>query len=409
MAAADIRNPTATAHGIANFAPLPEAERSGIGLCLSGGGYRAALFHLGVLRRFNELGILPQVTTISSVSGGSIISAFLATKIAWPLSAPVADWERSISAPFRNFTSTNIRTGALLKSLLPWVRAVSALASTYESSLTQLKLGDIPPKPTFILCATDLGFGVNWTFERSRMGDYQGGYVAPTPPTWPLGLAVAASSCFPPVFNPLPIRLKPSQFTPGKFPLGSKRDRILSTMRLSDGGVYDNLGLEPVWRSHKVVLSSDGGALFDPAAERNIFRWVKGYVAIPENQALALRKRWLISNFLNGTLTGTYCGIGSLATNYGNPAATGYGNNIVENCIAKIRTDLDRFSDAESRILENHGYCLADAAARRHIPNLISSGALPFALPHPSWMNEDAARKALENSWRRTLVGRGWL
>jgi NTE family protein len=409
MAAQNTPNPTATAHGIATFAPLPQSERSGIGVCLSGGGYRAALFHLGVLRRFNELGILAQVTTISSVSGGSIISAYLATKIAWPLAGPVLNWEDSVSAPFRKFTSTNIRTGALLKSLLPWVRAVDALASKYEAGLTQLKLAGIPAKPNFILCATDLALGVNWQFERDRIGDYQAGYVVPTPPTWPLGLAVAASSCFPPVFNPLPVGLKPSRFGPGKFPRGPKRDQMLSAMRLSDGGVYDNLGLEPVWRNHKVVLSSDGGALFAPEADRNIFGWVKRYVSIPENQALALRKRWLISNFLNETLTGTYCGLGGLATNYGNPAAAGYGRDLVENFIATIRTDLDSFSDAEAAILENHGYCLADAAAGRHLPSLISSSALTFSLPHPNWMNEEAARKALENSWRRTLVGRGWL
>jgi NTE family protein len=409
MSVPNVPNPTATAHGIAKFAPLPERERTGIGLCLSGGGYRAALFHLGVLRRFNELGILAQATTISSVSGGSIISAYLATKIAWPLVGPVPNWEDSVSAPFRNFTSTNIRTGALLKSLLPWERAVNALAAQYEASITRLKLAGLPPKPTFIFCATDLGFGVNWTFEKDRMGDYQAGYITPTPPTWPLSLAVAASSCFPPVFNPLPVRLKPAQFSPGKFPLGPKRDSILAAIRLSDGGVYDNLGLEPVWQSHKVVLSSDGGALFAPEADRNIFGWVKRYVSIPENQSLALRKRWLISNFLSGTLTGTYCGIGGLATNYGNPAAIGYGKDLVENFIAKIRTDLDSFSDAEAAILENHGYCLADAAAHRHVPKLISSDALPFSLPHPNWMNEDAARKALENSWRRTLAGRGWV
>jgi hypothetical protein len=65
---------------------LPEIEaeeskkekRSGIGLCLSGGGFRAAFFHLGALRRLHELGLLAQVSTISSVSGGSIISAALA-------------------------------------------------------------------------------------------------------------------------------------------------------------------------------------------------------------------------------------------------------------------------------------------------------------------------------------------
>ena len=55
--------------------------RSGLALCLSGGGFRASLFHLGAVRRLNELGILSKVTTISSVSGGSILSAHLATTL----------------------------------------------------------------------------------------------------------------------------------------------------------------------------------------------------------------------------------------------------------------------------------------------------------------------------------------
>src|SRR5438445_13233239 len=56
-----------------------------IALCLSGGGYRAALFHLGVIRRLNELGLLSRVNAISSVSGGSILSACLAKQLRpWP-------------------------------------------------------------------------------------------------------------------------------------------------------------------------------------------------------------------------------------------------------------------------------------------------------------------------------------
>jgi predicted acylesterase/phospholipase RssA len=48
-----------------------------IGLCLSGGGYRAAVYHLGALVRLNQAGLLPRVRTVSSVSGGSIVAAFL--------------------------------------------------------------------------------------------------------------------------------------------------------------------------------------------------------------------------------------------------------------------------------------------------------------------------------------------
>ncbi len=52
-----------------------------IALCPSGGGFRAALFHLGVLRRLHETGVLDQISTISSVSGGSIVAAFVADRI----------------------------------------------------------------------------------------------------------------------------------------------------------------------------------------------------------------------------------------------------------------------------------------------------------------------------------------
>src|SRR5690349_20178614 len=49
----------------------------GIALCLSGGGYRAMLFHLGALYRLNELGLLPRLNQVSSVSGGSITAGVL--------------------------------------------------------------------------------------------------------------------------------------------------------------------------------------------------------------------------------------------------------------------------------------------------------------------------------------------
>jgi predicted acylesterase/phospholipase RssA len=52
----------------------------GVGLCLSGGGYRAMLFHAGALWRLNEIGYLPKLSMISSVSGGSIAAAYLGMK-----------------------------------------------------------------------------------------------------------------------------------------------------------------------------------------------------------------------------------------------------------------------------------------------------------------------------------------
>src|SRR5712671_4630181 len=54
--------------------------KPGIALCLSGGGYRAMVFHLGALLRLNELGILKRIIRISSVSGGSITAGILGLK-----------------------------------------------------------------------------------------------------------------------------------------------------------------------------------------------------------------------------------------------------------------------------------------------------------------------------------------
>ena len=56
------------------YVPLEKSKRQGIGLCLSGGGYRATLFHMGALRRLNECGVLTRedFRSVCSVSGGSI-------------------------------------------------------------------------------------------------------------------------------------------------------------------------------------------------------------------------------------------------------------------------------------------------------------------------------------------------
>ena len=52
----------------------------GTALCLSGGGYRAMLFHLGALWRLNEFGILSELKRVSSVSGGSIAAGVLGSR-----------------------------------------------------------------------------------------------------------------------------------------------------------------------------------------------------------------------------------------------------------------------------------------------------------------------------------------
>ncbi len=400
------------------YQALPRSSRRGIGLCLSGGGYRATLFHLGALRRLNELGVLARADfrSISSVSGGSIAAAHLATvlatRVAWPATGPIAAdvWDREVRDPLRAFTRRNIRTGAIAKRLWPWnwfrsATAVEAIAATYED-LTPLRLAAMPERPEFVVCATDMAFGVNWIFTRSRMGDYLAGYTRP-PDDFPLARAVAASACFPPVFDPLPMRLPPGTLKGGTAPAGPKRDAALLDLRLTDGGDYDNMGLEPVWKNHAVVLVSDAGGLFTAEGDKGIFWRISRYQGIQESQARGLRKRWLISSFLTGALEGTYWAVSSARSSFGQQG--GYSKDFARDVIAEVRTDLDVFSDEEAAVLENHGYLMADAALVRHVPDLVAA-APPLGVPHPAFCppacDEDRLREILAGSEKRKLLGR---
>jgi NTE family protein len=397
-------------HAVDRYLPAPEGQRQGIGLCLSGGGFRAALFHLGALRRLHELGVLAKLWTISSVSGGSVAAAHLATRLPWPAPETV-DWDKRVAGTFRGFASRNVRTLPLLTRLVPWnwfrsSSAVEALAEAFRRRLTPLELGDLPGLPNFVLCATDMAFGDNWVFQKDRMGAYQPGYVTPFPTEWPLARAVAASACFPPVFNPMRLPFPKDRYVGGHAVAGDARDAGLEDLRLTDGGNYDNLALEPVWKDHETVLVSDGGGLFRFESDRSLFRRFRRYTAIVENQARALRKRWLISSFKTNVLKGTYWGIGSARSRYVAGDRVGYSKDLAETVIASIRTDMDAFSEAESAVLENHGYLMADVAIRTHVPGLLTHPVSPLTIPHPGWMDERRARKALAGSARTRLLGR---
>ncbi|HEY3108569.1 MAG TPA: patatin-like phospholipase family protein [Chloroflexota bacterium] len=397
-------------HAVEEYLPEPRGRRAGVALCLSGGGFRAALFHLGALRRLAELGVLARVDTLSSVSGGSIVAAHLADRLRpWPApERPVEDWERRVAGPLRAFCRRNLRTWPLVQRLLPWNwarpdPAVRALAAAYERRLTRLRLSELPARPGFVLCATDLTFGSNFELGRDRIGDYQAGYLRPAP-SWPLARAVAASSCFPPVFDPMVLGLRADQLRGGAAG-GPKRDALVESIRLSDGGLYDNLGLEPVWKSRAVLLVSDGGATFDFAADRGLLGRLSRYTAVQGRQVSALRKRWLIAGFIAGTLEGTYWGIGSATAHYA-AGVPGYSQELVTDLISRVRTDLDAFSAAECAVLENHGYLLTEAAIRKHAPGLIDAGAVAASAPHPDWLDEARVRPALADSGRTVLLGR---
>lgn len=394
-----------------DLSPGPEAEDADqrIALCLSGGGFRAALFHLGALRRLNELGVLPQINTITSVSGGSILAGLLATRLRpWPENGTAIDgekWRQEIEQPFHRFVKHDIRTWPILKRILfPWnwprpSTQVLALQGCYAKKLTSFKLQQLPERPRFIFCGTDVTFGVLWVFGRDRVGSYEAGYVTPKP-DWPVAQAIAASSCFPPIFAPMPIELSPSQsMRDGKNQAKPK----IAGEGVTDGGLYDNLGLQPVEKC-STVLVSDGGAPFVAATPKDLFGRLNAYLEIVSKQAGSLRKRQLIADYCDKWRAGTYWGI-SIAPSKYEPNAEGYSKELAETVIARVRTDMDAFSDAEIAVLENHGYLLTDVAIEVHAPQLKAISA-ERKIPHPEFMDEGRVKSELRHSHERRWFGR---
>lgn len=176
-------------------------------LCLSGGGLRAALFHMGALRRLDELEVLGRLWTISSVSGGTIAAAHLATRISWPAAGRTVDWENRVAVPFRAFTREGARSRSILSRLFFRKTGsdseVAALTELFERRLTPLTRRHLPHLPHFVFPGLDPGESLAHT--------------------------VAAAV-------------------------------------VSPGPILDHLAVEPVWRNHETLLVSDGGALFEPEA-----------------------------------------------------------------------------------------------------------------------------------------------
>lgn len=397
---------------IATDATPPLPPRSGIALALSGGGFRATLFHLGALRRLNELSLLTTFDTITSVSGGSIMAACLADAMmtAPPTKgAPLASFDALVKK-VRDLVSYNLRRSIVLKRIEPknWGHSLAELvAKELEHRVTDKPITALPQFPQFVFCATDVVFGVNWIYCRDRAGDFQAGYSSAHLDQVSIGHAAAASACFPPVFAPIPTGIDPGDFKNGKAQ-GEDADRCRTLLRLSDGGVYDNMGLEPVWKSVATLLVSDSGGPFEFAPDRGTLSDIKRYPDIMGNQARALRKRWLIESYASGIgpggaagFSGTYWSTGGTRAEYDAEDQSGYPA-AVATMIAHVRTDLDAFSPAEAAILENHGYLMADVALKVHLTKLWRA-APPAVPPYPEWLDADKARAALKDSAKQRL------
>lgn len=391
------------------------AGRPRIGVCLSGGGFRAAFYALGGLRYLAEAGRLDDVAAISAVSGGSIAAATLADG-AHGLDA--AGWSREtflreVDRPFRaHVTQHNLRNESLARSVTARLRGRRAgrgvvLGETLAEHLYRTRrVGDLPPRPQVIFTSTDLGSGRAFRVSRDFVGSFDFGYVEPAPPGIELGMAVAASAALPFFFPPT------SLSTEG---LGLREPPPV--LSLVDGGVYDNLGLEwfQGWSSGRppsaqkpdfLVVVNASGVLKPPSHPYGGARGVLRTKDVQYSQTTSLRVRWLVRDLLAGRVRGIYLGIRHDPRGYFLPDSSPLDPQLYEGALpsdlvpalAALRTDLDRFLPEEADLLSYHGYWSMHARLRALHPEL--------GVATPEW-REFASLARTEVISLRALLDRG--
>ena len=359
--------------------PQPEI---GCALCLSGGGYRAMVFHLGVLWRLYELGQLQTIKRISSVSGGSITAAVLAlawNRLSFDPGRTGQDFVPMVVDPVRRMAGETIDAESVIFGALLPGRISDRIMAAYDKHLFDgATLQDLPDEPRFVINALNVQSGALWRFMKPYMRDYRVGEVKS--PTVPLSMAVAASSAFPPFLSPCEMHLDPADFTPGSG-MDLQREPFTSRVILSDGGVYDNLGLETAWKRYQTILVSDAGATFEPEEEpksdwgRHSYRVLN----LIDNQVRALRRRQVVSSYKAGARSGAYWAIGSDINDFGLADALACPpERTLE--LAQTPTRLKRMDARLQERLINWGYAVCDAAMRKYVVGgLPAPTHFPFA------------------------------
>ncbi|TIP29602.1 MAG: patatin-like phospholipase family protein [Mesorhizobium sp.] len=350
----------------------PAAPEKGIALALSGGGYRAMVFHLGALIRLNEAGLLKRLSRISSVSGGSITAAVLGLKwreLSFGVDGVATNLDIVVDA-VRMMAATSVDAGAIIGGILLPGTIGERVAAAYDKVLFGgATLQDFPDDrsgqgPRFILNATNVQSAALWRFAREYMGDYRVGLVRA--PTVPLAMAVAASSAFPPVLSPLPLKIAQA------FDDVKGADLTAATFRrqvfLSDGGVYDNLGLETIEKRYTTLLVSDAGQKIAPEASpaTDWTRHSLRVLNVIDNQVRSLRQRRLIDSFNRKDHSGCYWSIRADFADYEAPTDPLGCTGRDPRPLAAIPTRLQAMSRAQQGGLVNWGYAICDAALRRH-------------------------------------------
>lgn len=357
-----------------------------IGLCLSGGGFRASLFHLGVLRYLAEANQLSNIKAISTVSGGSIIGAFLATK--W---GKLKDENYSLKTfieevydPFFKLVTTkNLRNRWLLLCIpnsprllnlrYTFINLWSGFFDRWFYGKKKLKIDVLPHAPGLVINTTELKFGKAYRFTPTFYGSDDEGYTE-SYDNKPVSLADAVTSSA----AHLPLNLN---------------IRAQERRWFIDGGAFDNTGLDWFldWEDKvrpKTATKPDFLIVCEASKELppwiwgwrrciplyRMFRVLDRWKAIQYEQSRRIRKDWFIDRIQKSDKkdNGIIISIDVVArklreaqqrddyeelVNFAIPEVIVKGKNSNPG-IEDIRTDLDNFLPEEAELLTYHGYSL---------------------------------------------------
>jgi NTE family protein len=368
---------------VRNIEPGREDPTDGTALCLSGGGFRAMLFHLGVVWRLNEAGWLPKLDRVSSVSGGSITAALLATRwsqLDFDDLGVAQRFEELVALPLDEFATRRVDTPAILSGLaMPGVSIGERVAAIYRKELYgDTTLQDLPESPRFLINATNLETGSLVLFSNTEISDILVGTVPH--PDVPVSVAVAASSAFPPFLSPYVLDLSESPWRTDADNTYTDRG-FRARMSLTDGGVYDNLGLETAWRRCRRIIACDAGGRLgvesDPHDDwgRHMVRVLK----VVDGQVRSLRRAQIQDALERGDREGVYLNIRSLPKHF--PAEVADPIRADPDVITELAETPTRLDETPSKVrhgLINWGYALCDVWLRGRLDPAAPKGDLPY-------------------------------
>jgi predicted acylesterase/phospholipase RssA len=347
------------------------ADQGALALCLSGGGLRATLFHLGLIRALRQATLngrmaLEAVREVYSVSGGSILAAHFLVN--YPRYLGDEGQFREVETELMAFANRDLRNRVIRR--WPFLALAEnprgrLLEKEYHRFLRRLTIGQCYAQsadiPTFHFLCTSFTSGSLCSFSRTcfEQLDPRGESDTEFTPAdgIPLAFAVAASSAFPPMFPPM--TLTPEALgTAGKAPFNSP-------IALSDGGVFDNFGIDKLRQARRegvrpgLVIVSNAGGSFATDPDHSYTGMLSRNIRASD----ILMRRVADNTLGNGQ---SFAGSGLILVRIG---ATLPDPDVAETTQLRfhmVRTDLDRFDPELAGLLIGHGERVARQALSDH-------------------------------------------